>query len=59
MIQNDALYYLCATDGIYPNLSIMIPTADAYRWGVQIMGMNKNLSANRTIGVRFAFVKKS
>ena len=60
-IQNDALYYLIATDGVIPIISLGIPTTDSGVWLAQIMAMNKSslaTTANRVITVRFALIKK-
>jgi len=55
-VQNDDLYYLTTTDGIYPNLSIVDGTVQY----VQLLGMNKSFAqvgANRTIKVRALYTK--
>lgn len=52
-VQNDDLYYMIVTDGIYPQASV------AENGNVQIMGMNKSLTttANRTVKIICVYVK--
>jgi len=55
-VQNDDLYYLTTTDGIYPNLSVVDGTVQY----IQLLGMNKSFAqvgANRTIKVRALYTK--
>lgn len=55
-LQNDDLYYLTVTDGIYPNLSISTGSIPY----IQIIGMNKafnTVGATRNIKIRVAYTK--
>ena len=56
-LQNDDLYYLIVTDGIYPNISI-VTGSNQY---IQLLGMNKSFAqvgATRNVKVRVAYTKE-